>query len=105
MGRDKLRARAGVIVIGRGREADHKLRTAGLRGSQMTALSNRLTGNRRSLPARDSGRRGSAQWFTVMAFSTESAPGADQAVDPARHRAFHVVTFPVSLICPPSALT
>ena len=58
MGRDKLRARAGVIVIGRGREADHKLRTAGLRGSQMTALSNRLTGNRRSVRRRPETRAG-----------------------------------------------
>jgi len=49
------------------------------------------------------GTRG--QLLTLMALSTEIAPGADQAVIPASRRAFQVVTFPVSLILPPRAST
>ena len=40
-----------------------------------------------------------------MSFVTEVTPGADHAVEPASCRAFQVVTIPVSLILPLSALT
>ena len=64
-----------------------------------------ITVGGRSPPVRMSGRRGRRQLLTVIAFSTEIAPGADQAVDPASRLAFHVVTLPVSLIFPPCAFT
>ena len=40
-----------------------------------------------------------------MSFSTDVAPGADHAVEPANCRAFQVDTVPVSVIFPPSART
>ena len=59
------------------------------------------------LPKRPSltGRLGSDQETTRMSFSTEVAPGADQAVAPARSRALKVVISPVRVIAPPCALT
>jgi hypothetical protein len=48
---------------------------------------------------------GGVQDLTEISLATEVAPGADHAVEPASWRAFQVVTIPVSLILPPSALT